>query len=96
MSEDLDGYGCEQGDYGYDAMHSGQVMIPIKINPKNGKYKIVKKKNLNSWFQFRGIVPGQQDNDFVLYGKPFSITGSGVSHNVVEYAYIAASYGYVV
>lgn len=84
-SMDLDGYGCEEDDYGSDTMHSGYVYIPV-VKGEDNQHRIINARKLSTWFQFPAANLSQEDSNLVA-------TQPGLA--VAEYAWMAASNGYV-
>lgn len=85
-SQNLNGYGCNEDDYGYNTTHSGLVLIPVVKDSSLGPYPVINAKRLKPWFQFGGVTISPVDNFKQVYQLGF---------NNFEFALLSASCGHV-
>ena len=72
--------------YGYDTEHSGLVLLPVDHDLNSGSSPIINSEQLDPWFIFKGVTVSLADATLSVYQL-------GINH--VEYALLAASFGYV-
>ena len=66
-------------------MHSGYVYIPV-VKGEDNQYRIINARKLSTWFQFPATNLSQEDSNLVATQPGYA---------VAEYAWMAASNGYV-
>lgn len=86
-SEQLNGYGCQEDDYGYSTQHSALVILPVKINSdEEGSASIINSETLDTFFFHKVVTASKPDTSLVVYDAGYEFA---------EYAVIASAYGYV-